>query len=610
MSITVEQIAALYHQRVTEQGKLLTTMRQVKDAYNGDIVVPLPEMDRSEKAAVANLVQVGLDHNAMRIASVTPDIYYPPVKPGNKRSEKNAAIRRRANFGWWERTRMGLKLRRRARYLIGYGMSSVIVRPNFDLGIPTWHVRDPLTTFPAPAQDPDHLTPVDVIYTLNRSLSWLQTRYPDQLLRLEQGAERNPDAIYTLLEYVDGEEHVLAVLGKTPDPYADQRIQGAPVVELERVPNRIEVCPAVVAGRITLERRQGQFDQVVGMHQAMAKLMALEMIAAERAVFPDTYLVSRPGETAAFIAGPYEGRTGDVNIVSGGDVHTTPGVPGPATGNIIDRIERAERITAGVASEYGGESPSNVRTGKRGDAVMSAMVDMPIAEHQEILAASLVEENRRAISIAKNYFGNQPQSFYVSWRRAKGQVDYTPNDNFDSDRCEVTYPQPGLDSNQLVVGIGQRLGLGVISRYSAQILDPMVSDPERERDRVEAEAVHDAVKAGLLAQVQQGTLSVVDAAKIAQLVVEEKQDLFEAILTVQNQTQTAQASSGPPGSPEGTSPAGSPETQPGLGTAAQQPPEISGPNQNVTNLADLLRRLHGAQSAAGATDNAPLPQAG
>ena len=222
---------------------------------------------------------------------------------------------------------------------------------------------------------------------------------------------------------------------------------------MERIPNRTGICPAVVPGRITLDRQQGQFDGLVGMYQMQAKLMALEVIAVERGIFPDTYLVSRPGETAKFISGPYDGRTGMVNVIAGGDLREAGLQQGVGPQNTIDRLERNMRITSGIPAEFGGESNTNIRTGKRGDAILSAVVDFPVQEAQELLAESLSEENKRAIAIAKTYFGDERRSFYVSFAGAKGHVDYVPNKDFESDDNVVTYSYAGSDANSLVVGL-------------------------------------------------------------------------------------------------------------------------------------------------------------
>jgi hypothetical protein len=127
---SVEDIVGMLQERKQAQSPLLSNMARLRDAYNGDIIVPLPEMDRSEQAAVANLISTGLDQSAMRISSVVPNLYFPALKPGDRASEKRASTRRNATLGWWEANKMPLKIRRRARHMIGYASSPVVLRPD------------------------------------------------------------------------------------------------------------------------------------------------------------------------------------------------------------------------------------------------------------------------------------------------------------------------------------------------------------------------------------------------------------------------------------------------------------------------------------------------
>jgi hypothetical protein len=563
----------MLQERKQAQSPLLSNMARLRDAYNGDIIVPLPEMDRSEQAAVANLISTGLDQSAMRISSVVPNLYFPALKPGDRASEKRASTRKNATLGWWEANKMPLKLRRRARHMIGYASSPVVLRPDRKRGIARWELRSPLSTFASPTEDPDDITPLDCIFTFGRSYKWLQTNYPDRIAQLNtNGKAPAPHEIFEVVEYVDGEVTVMAVIGKKSDPFSNY-MQGAAYVELERVVNRTGICPAVVPGRITLDRPMGQFDGLVGMYQMQAKLMALEVIAVERGIFPDTYLISRPGESAKFISGPFDGRTGMVNVVAGGDLREAGQAQGTASGQLIDRLERSMRITSGTPAEFGGESTTNIRTGKRGDAILSAVVDFPVQEAQEILAASMQEENKRAIAIAKTYFGEQRRSFYVS-RNAK-HVDYIPNKDFETDENNVTYSYAGADANALVVGLGQRIGLGTMSKRSAQEVDPLIADPEREHDRVVQEALEQALLASVQQQAQAGTIPPADLAKIMSIVISDKLPLAEAIEKVNKMAQERQATAAPMGSPE---------TQPGLsapGMGMEQPgslpPAMAGP---------------------------------
>ena len=580
---SVDEIASLLFDRQTLQGPMIENMRQLRDTYNGDLIIPLPEMDRREKSSVANLITTGLDQTAMRIASTMPSVYYPALEDGNRASEKRASTRKRATMGWWEANKMPIKMRRRARWLIGYASSPVILRPDTKWGAARWDIRDPLNTFPSSGEDPDEMTPQNCIFTYTRSRAWVQAHYPDALAKLKSSKNTRPDDLVRIAEYTDAEVTVLmASASIKPNPW-DTDMRGLPHVELERVINRTGMCLAVVPGRITLDRPMGQFDSLVGMYNLQSKLMALEVIAVERGIFPDTYLVSRPGETARFVAGPYDGRSGQVNVVQGGDIREMAANPGFATNGMMDRIERAQRIASGTPAEFGGESTSNVRTGKRGDAILSAVVDFPIQEAQEIFAASLQEENKRAIAIAKTYFGNERKSFYVSSRGAKGHVDYVPNKDFEDDNNVVTYSHSGADANSLVVGLGQRIGIGIMSKQTAQEIDPFISDPEMEKDRVVSEGLEQALLQSIQTQASQGAIPPADVAAIVALVASDKMDLAAAVTKVHDDAQKRQAT---------VAPAGAPETMPGLGAPgmgaeqpAQQPP--AGPPDVGAFLASL-----------------------
>ena len=74
MSKPVDEIVGLLRQRESKTEPAMARMRAIRDAYNGDVVVPLPELDENEQVAVANLLCQGLDQTAMRIASVMPDV--------------------------------------------------------------------------------------------------------------------------------------------------------------------------------------------------------------------------------------------------------------------------------------------------------------------------------------------------------------------------------------------------------------------------------------------------------------------------------------------------------------------------------------------------------
>jgi hypothetical protein len=590
---SVEQIIKLLLERKGLQSKPLTQARLIRDIYNGDVTLPLPEMDRNELPAVANNLQVGIEQFGMRIASVVPDVFYPPTRPGIKASEHKGDLRRRATLGWWQQNMMGRKMHRRGRWYGAYGSSPVFLRPDFKTGIARWEVRNPLDSYPAPSADPDSILPDDCIFAFRRSGAWLKASYPQQALRLMVAGKPVQDHHEVhIVEYADADVLVLAAYGDKPAEQWSQPEPGLmPYVELLRIPNRIGRTPVVAPGRVTLDRPHGQFDSMAGTYLAQAKLTALELIAVERGIFPDTYLVSNPGEQASFVAGPFEGRSGMVNVIQNGEIKTVSSDPSMLSAQIADRLERAGRVNGGIPAEMGGESQSNVRTGKRGDSIMSAVIDFHVQEAQETLALSLQEENKIAIAIAKQFFGNQRKQFYVSVGKAQGPVDYRANEIFENDNNTVSYPHPGTDANGLAIAIGSRIGTGIMSKRMGMEIDPMIPDAAAEDVRIKAEQLEQALMASLQQQAQGGMLPPADLARIVTLYNQQTMTLAEVVDKVHQEAQKRQATQVP---------AGAPAAQPGLanpGMGAEQPSIQPGP-EGQANLSDIMQALASPARAA------------
>src|ERR1019366_5912908 len=157
--IDIFQIEQWYRQRQAERGPLLNRWAQVARQYDGDVAVPLPEIDSEEKSMAVNLLGPGLDQLAMRIASTMPDIVCDSLRPGMKEHDNRAAQKRRALLSYWDMNRMDMVLRRRARYLLGYASSPVSL--SF-IGLPPGQAPNPPLAGAEPdvcLSLPDHRSP-------------------------------------------------------------------------------------------------------------------------------------------------------------------------------------------------------------------------------------------------------------------------------------------------------------------------------------------------------------------------------------------------------------------------------------------------------------------
>jgi hypothetical protein len=606
----------MYQERRTSRSGLFRRMQEIRDHYNGDVIVPLPELDEAEKPAIPNLIAQGIDQFAMRVASVIPDVQYPSLRPGIQSADNRARDRRLANLGWWDMNKMGTKIRRRSRHLTAYGMSAVSLSPvSLDPSdkrqIPHWRVRNPLSTYPSPMIDPDNMEPLDCIFADRRPLGWMKENYPSQTAVLYRGDKSDSD-MFEILEYLDANETVLIAVGAEKpksSPFSVETGKGiASHVILERIPNRAEVCPVVIAGRITLDRLQGQFDQMVGMYQREAKLDALNTIAVFRNVFPDEWVVSPANSpTSPRIVQEADGKMGIRGILDKGQIQIVHPQQTQDAANALDRLERAQRFAGGVPAEFGGESGSNIRTARRGNAVLSAAVDMPLQEYQEIFANSLELENQRAVKIQKAYYGSKPSMFFFGSDGKIAREDYTPNETFETDMSQVIYALPGADANEMSVRIGQKVGIGLMSTETARQLDPDIKDYIAEADKVEIEGLRKALLTGLEQQASQGALDPSIIARIAQAKAQRHVTLEDAVAKIHAEMQKEQAEQAQAQQAQQPGVAPGPEQQPGMGVSPTNPVQGGAPAQ-PQNVQSLIDQLHaGGAQMAPAVAQAPAP---
>ena len=137
---------------------------------------------------------------------------------------------------------------------------------------------------------------------------------------------------------------------------------------------------------------------------------------------------------------------------------------------------------------------------------------------------------KETIKVPLNW-GAKEKSFFIAGRNSVGKVDYVPNKVWETDFHYVAYSAAGSDVNSLIVGLGQRLGVGMMSKETSRESDPLIADPELEHDRIIAEGV----EAALLSSIQQqaanpmGPYQPDDLAYLTFLVMENDESLYEAV---------------------------------------------------------------------------------
>jgi len=171
---------------------------------------------------------------------------------------------------------------------------------------------------------------------------------------------------------------------------------------------------------------------------------------------------------------------------------------------------------------------------------------------------------------------------------------------------KVVYPMPGSDINSMVVSIGQRVGMGIMSNETARTMDPAIKDPAREADLVEIEGLRKALLTGLEQQAAQGQLDPSIIARIAQAKSQRHTTLEDAVAQIHKEEQEKQHEQA---QMQAQQQAPTPDQQPGLGVSPENP--IQGGGQGAPDLQTLLQSLHtggmGGAQMAPAVAQAPAP---
>ena len=579
MAYTFDEIVGIVRQRQQAQSPLLARMMEVKERYNGDYVIPLPSMDEEPvlPPLTPALISENIDAVAQRAASVMPFIGCPAVDPSKERgknSRQYADIRKRALASTWYQNKYKVKSRRAYRHLAGYATACFVVYPDFKLGIPKIEVRDPMNVFPEPQAAENFDVPGNCAFIYGKSGEWLRSRYPTS--RRENGGPIAPDnqanqELWDVVEWVDEYDIVIGILGPRYTTRAQDFSLHSSTMELSRHVNKAGMPCVITPGRVTLDRIASSVSNVVGMVDLMAKFMALELVAQEKAIFPDRYIIGRSGQVPMIVGGEWkDGREGEVNVLLDAEqIGELRSAPDASTRTAIDRLERNARISTGTVPQIGGESYGALRTGRGIDALMGASMDPRIQEMQEIMEAYLPHLNESIFATYKAHWGSKQFSMFTGYSGDFGQVKFTPNEHFETFDNVVSHSIPGADIQGTTIQLGQLLGMKGISLATFRTRHPYIDDPEAEGRRVDEEQLEEAVMAAIQQQSASGQLPVVYVAKIEKF-RKKGFDIFESIQNADEEIKKEQAEIAPP-TPEGMGMP--PQMAPGLAGG----PEMMGP---------------------------------
>lgn len=611
---TWDRIRELMNDAINLQGPILLRCRDILNHYEGEYVIPLPDVSDEPKMPnlTPALVTDAVDFLAQRAASTLPSLNFPAINPNKntgKRSVEYASIRRRAIAATYDDSMWKIGRRRVFRQNAAYHASAICVLPDWDCERPRIQARDALSAYVEPVAAETLRPPHWIGFVTRFSSTHLRKRFP--WVRAEDGGpitDRHTEQMWDVVEWIDEEQIVYGLLGpvNSAGMHVNAQYQNqwgnAPSMPLSpSFDNKTGLVPAVMPHNVTLGRIGARLSALLGNIKLQSKLMALNVVAVERSVFPDMYALGSQMGQPSVVGGSWkDGRSMEINLLSDTTaVGTLRHSPDPTALQMVGQLERNYRTSAHLVPQAGGETYGALRTGRGINELAGIALDPMIQEMHEIDEAWMRHVNQAVLATYKGYWPDKQYSMYSGWPTDQGQVEFTPEEHFETYDNSVSYAIPGADITQVTQITGSLLGAGLISRRTLRHMHPWIGDPDAEGRLIDDEAFEDSVKQAIMQRVVAGQAPML-LLTLVNKYRNDGSDIFEAMEKADTEMRRLQATEAPP--PEQGQVA-APEAMPGVeaGPQAMQQPQPGAPGQpiqsfgQVSEMRQLLSQLAGAR---------------
>ena len=464
------------------------------DAKNYDTDLPIP-----------NLINSGLEHLAQKLGRM-PDIKVDSYADSERAKGKAEKLERIVS-SLDKNSKMDMQMPQAARWLPGYGFCVWIIRQKMSpdgIMYPHAELRDPYDCYPGyygPDQDPKELALIRLVPT-----AVIKQMYPQAQVMVDESSQF-PSG-YSKFKYHDGFQR----------SWDNQLADGVELVEyyneegtyvflpdtkqiLDYTPNPLKSGPRfVISKRFSFDRLTGQYDHVLGLMAAMAKINVLSIIAMEDSVFTETNII---GELES---GNYKRGRLSVNYLSpGSQVSKPPNNIPYQLFTQIDRIERQLRVGSSYPVSDDAISPNSFVTG-RGLQELLSSVDLNVKEYQLSLKTAMEELDYKRLEMdeALNGQTKKPMAGYLNGTAYAEQ--YTPAADIKGmfKTRRIYGVMAGFDEPTKIVSGLQLLQAGIIDKETLQENMDGLDNVQKINDRILKDEAERTLFETLKMQASQG----------------------------------------------------------------------------------------------------------
>ena len=378
-------------------------------------------------------------------------------------------------------SKLGNGMIRAADQFITYGFVPFRIEPNFKGGRPHIHVESSEAAY----YDIDRFGEMQVYCNVfKRRAGDLAAMFPelaDKIMKRGTFGSTDPTAYVEVVRWYDVNNSVMFM------PDREDLV-------LAKVPNKINRVPVVVAQRPSLDNQaRGQFDDVLPVYAAKARLALLMMEATQKSVEAPLAL---PQDVTQLSIGPD-------SVIRSNSPEKIRRVPldlpqyAFAENNLLgDELRFGTRFPESRA----GQADGSIVTGQ-GVKALQAAFDGQVKVAQGVLGEALGEAVSLALMVDEAYFGDTSREVQGSSNGVPYKLKYKPQSDIAGQYgVNIEYGlMAGLDPNRALVFALQARGDKLLSRSFVRRHLPISMNAAEEERAVDMEEMRDSLKASVAA---------------------------------------------------------------------------------------------------------------
>jgi len=469
-------------------------MAQVRSIRMGKMseVAPdvFPETGPWQEPIIANMIDIAARDMAEMIAPL-PTFTAGSMTMTSERAREAASLKTKVALGYVTNSDLQVQMYNAADWYVTYGFLPIRVEADYEGSMPIIRALDPVGCYP----ELDRFGRVVALFQrvlVNKDV--LATQFPEYANKLKNDNNGLFGGNDIEVIFYHDKDWDLAFVPNGMGAFGGNNTKG---MILEKTPNPIGKVMVRIAQRPGVtDIPRGQFDDVIFVQMAKARLALLSLQAAHESVNAPLVV---PMDVPEVPIGP--GATIRTNNPQG--VGRVPLEIPAAAFQEQQQLERELQLGSRFPEMRTGQTNASIVTGKGVQALLGGY-ESQITAHQAIFARALQEVMALCFEVDCELFGEVKKQLRGSMNGTPFEIDYVPNKVIAKDyTIDVRYGlMAGLDPNRWLVFALQARAEKMFSRDFMRRELPVDINVEDEARKIDIEDLEEAGKQALMGYAQ------------------------------------------------------------------------------------------------------------